>query len=91
MTASARDGWLVECVLDTGQRLHSDLFGEFDVDLAVELARDLAKRTMVARVTILRVGTGEVAHEMRSLVERVKTDLRPMVKVSAPKDRILLP
>jgi hypothetical protein len=90
-SAHPRDGWLVECVLDTGQRLHSDLFGEFDRRLAVDLAVDLLRRTMVSSVCIIRIGTGEVSLDQRSLAERVKTDLRPMVQVSAPRDRILLP
>ena len=83
-------GFLVECVLDTGQRLHSDPFGEFDVDAALRLALDLLKRTMVSSVVILRTGTGEVVFDRASLVERAK-HLVPLAKIVAPKDRILLP
>ena len=62
------DGFFVECVLDTGQRLHSDPFGEFDRHLAIALALDLLRRTMVSSVTILRIGTGEVVMDQASLV-----------------------
>jgi hypothetical protein len=57
------DGYLVEVVLDSGQRMHSDLFGEHDCHLAIALYKDLLCRTMVERIAIFRVSTGEVVRE----------------------------
>lgn len=82
------DGYLVECVLDTDQRLHSDPFGEFDLEMAEDLAADLLRRTMVSRVYVMRIGTGEVVFEETALHLRLPPTLS---RVSAPRDRILLP
>lgn len=89
-SASRSDGFLVECILNTGQRLHSDPFGEFDREDAVKLAVDLLRRTMVQAVYILRIGTGEVVFDQASLVERAKHLEPALAPVSAPRDRILL-
>lgn len=83
-----KDGFLVECVLDTGQRLHSDPFGEFDLALAEQLVKDLRRRAMVETVYILRIATGEVVLEKWGWHRMPQPTL---VKVSAPRDRILLP
>jgi hypothetical protein len=81
-----KDGYLVEVVLDSGQRLHSDPFGEFEIARADELFDDLLSRTMVERVAIFRIGTGEVVREC----DKMWTRPRPLARVSAPRDTLYL-
>ena len=51
------DVWLVEIVLDTGQRYQSeDIFGRASASLELE---DMRRRAMVVAVTMIELSTGE--------------------------------
>lgn len=82
--APADDIWLVEIVLDTGQRYQSeDLAGRAAAELELD---DMRGRAMVVAVTMIQLATGEcVTHPSRNLAAAV-----PVVELTYRVERELL-